>query len=179
VPLVSRRTVFDGRMITVNVERVELPNGHTSDLEIVRHPGGAAIVAVNVAGEVCLLRQFRHALDGWLLELPAGKLDQGEQPLLAAQRELLEETGLSAERWLALGEYVSSPGVLSEIVHLFLATRLVAGEARPESGEVFEIQWLPLGQALGLALSGDISDGKTVVGLARAAERIKSSAREL
>jgi ADP-ribose pyrophosphatase len=75
---------------------------------------------VNVAGEVCLLRQFRHAVDGWLLELPAGKLDQGEQPLLTAQRELLEETGLSAERWLALGEYVSSPGVLSEIVHLFL-----------------------------------------------------------
>jgi len=174
VPLVAKRTVFEGRMITVNVERVELPNGVTSDLEIIRHPGGAAIIAVNVAGEVCLLRQFRHAVDGWLLELPAGKRDDGEQPLLTAQRELLEETGLSAERWTPLGEYVSSPGVLTEIVHLFLATRLVMGEARPEAGEVFETQWLPLEQALALALAGDITDGKTVVGLARAAERIKS-----
>lgn len=161
-------------MITVNVERVELPNGVTSDLEIIRHPGGAAIIAVNVAGEVCLLRQFRHAIDGWLLELPAGKRDDGEQPLLTAQRELHEETGLSAERWTPLGEYVSSPGVLTEIVHLFLATRLVMGEARPEAGEVFETRWLPLEQALALALAGDITDGKTVVGLARAAERIKS-----
>ncbi|HEY4647409.1 MAG TPA: NUDIX hydrolase [Steroidobacteraceae bacterium] len=174
MPLVAKRTVFEGRMITVNVERVELPNGVTSDLEIIRHPGGAAIIAVNVAGEVCLLRQFRHAVDGWLLELPAGKRDDGEQPLLTAQRELLEETGLSAERWTPLGEYVSSPGVLTEIVHLFLATRLVMGEACPEAGEVFETQWLPLEQALALALAGDITDGKTVVGLARAAERIKS-----
>lgn len=171
--LKSKRTVFAGRVITVNVERVELPNGVTTDLEIIRHPGGAAVVAINLAGEVCLLRQYRHAIDGWLLELPAGRLDDGEQPLLAAQRELLEETGLSAERWTSLGEFVSSPGVFTEIVHLFLATHLEAGNARHEDAEVFEIRWLPLDQALALALSGDIADGKTAVGLARAAERIK------
>ena len=171
--LKSKRTVFAGRVITVNVERVELPNGVTTDLEIIRHPGGAAVVAVNLAGEVCLLRQYRHAIDGWLLELPAGKLDDGEQPLLAPQRELLEETGLSAERWTSLGEFVSSPGVFTEIVHLFLATHLEAGNARPEDAEVFEIRWLPLDRALALALAGDIADGKTAVGLARAAQRIK------
>ena len=165
--LKSKRTVFEGRVITVNVERVELPNGVTIDLEIIRHPGGAAVVAVNLAGEVCLLRQYRHAIDGWLLELPAGKLDDGERPLLTAQRELLEEVGLSAERWTSLGEYVSSPGVFTEIVHLFLATHLEQGQARPEAAEVFEIHWMPLAQALSLALAGDIADGKTVVGLAR------------
>lgn len=171
--LKSKRTVFEGRVITVNVERVELPNGVTTDLEIIRHPGGAAVVAVNLAGEVCLLRQYRHAIDGWLLELPAGKLDDGEQPLFTAQRELLEEVGLSAERWTSLGEFVSSPGVFTEIVHLFLATHLEQGKARPEAAEVFEVHWMPLAQALSLALAGDIADGKTVVGLARAAERIK------
>ena len=170
---VTQRTVFGGRVITVNVERVKLPNGVTTDLEIVHHPGGAAIVAVNLAGEVCLLRQYRHAIGAWLLELPAGKLDDGEQPLVAARRELLEETGLSAGRWSPLGEFVSSPGVFTEIVHLFLATRLERGEARPEAAEVFETQWLPLDRALALALAGDIADGKTVVGLARAAERLK------
>jgi ADP-ribose pyrophosphatase len=173
VSLKSKRTVFEGRVITVNVERVELPNGVTTDLEIIRHPGGAAVVAVNLAGEVCLLRQYRHAIDGWLLELPAGKLDDGEQPLLTAQRELLEEVGLSAERWTSLGEFVSSPGVFTEIVHLFLATHLEQGKEQPEAEEVFEIHWMPLAQALSLALAGDIADGKTVVGLARAAERIK------
>lgn len=171
--LKSKRTVFKGRVITVSVECVELPNGVTTDLEIIRHPGGAAVVAVNLAGEVCLLRQYRHAIDGWLLELPAGKLDDGEQPLFTAQRELLEEVGLSAERWTSLGEFVSSPGVFTEIVHLFLATHLEQGKARPEAAEVFEVHWMPLAQALSLALAGDIADGKTVVGLARAAERIK------
>lgn len=174
--LKSKRTVFEGRVITVNVERVELPNGVTTDFEVIRHPGGAAVVAVNLAGEVCLLRQYRHAIDGWLLELPAGKLDDGEQPLLAAQRELLEEAGISAERWTSLGEFVSSPGVFTEIVHLFLATHLEQGQARPEDAEVFETRWMPLDRALALALAGDIADGKTAVGLARAAERLKSSA---
>lgn len=171
--LKDRRTVFPGRVITVNVERVELPNGVTADLEIIRHPGGAAAVAINTAGEVCLLKQYRHAVGGWLWELPAGKLDGAEDPLLAAQRELAEETGISAARWISLGEFVSSPGVFTEVVHLFLATELEATEPRPEAAEVFETQWMPLDRALALALSGEIRDGKTVVGLARAAERLR------
>lgn len=172
--LKEKRTVFSGRVITVNVERVELPNGVTTDLEIIRHPGGAAAVAINAAGEVCLLRQYRHALGGWLWELPAGKLDGAEQPLLAAQRELAEETGLAAAHWTSLGEYVSSPGVFTEVVHLFLATGLEKTEARPEAGEVFEMQWLAFDRALALALAGEINDGKTVVGLARVASKVRA-----
>ena len=123
----ERRRAFAGRVIAVDVERVELPNGALADLEIIRHPGGAAAVAINAAREVCLLRQYRYALGGWLWELPAGKLDGGEQPLRAARRELAEEAGVTAARWTPLGEFVSSPGVFTEVVHLFLATRLATG----------------------------------------------------
>lgn len=168
----AKRTVFGGRVITVNVERVELPNGVTTDLEIIRHPGGAAAVAINAAGEVCLLRQYRHALGGWLWELPAGKLDAAEEPLFTAQRELAEEAGLAAAHWTSLGEYVSSPGVFTEVVHLFLATGLEKTQAQPEAAEVFETQWFAFDRALALALAGEINDGKTVVGLARAASKV-------
>jgi ADP-ribose pyrophosphatase len=161
-------------VIGVDVERVELPNGSIAKLEIIRHPGGAAAVALNRAGEVCLLHQYRHAVDGWLWELPAGKLDGREKPLLAAQRELAEEAGVTAARWKKLGVFVSSPGVFTEVVHLFLATGLEPVPARPEASEVFEIRWLPLDRALARALAGEITDGKTVVGLARAAARLKA-----
>ena len=161
-------------MIAIDVERVELPNRAVADLEIIRHPGGAAAVAVNADREVCLLRQYRHALDGWLWELPAGKLDGGEKPLRAARRELAEEAGVTATHWTRLGEFVSSPGVFTEVVHLFLATGLATARAQPEASEVFEVRWIALERALALALKGDISDGKTVVGLARAAARLQS-----
>ena len=170
----QRRTVFSGRVIAVDVERVELPNGAIADLEIIRHPGGAAAVAVNADREVCLLRQYRHALGGWLWELPAGKLDGAEKPSLAARRELAEEAGVTAARWTTLGQFVSSPGVFTEVVHLFLATGLEPTSARPEAGEVFEIRWMALERALALAVAGDITDGKTVVGLARAAARLQA-----
>jgi ADP-ribose pyrophosphatase len=170
----ERRAAFRGRVIALDVERGELPNGVTAELEIIRHPGGAAVVAVNADREVCLLRQYRHALDGWLWELPAGKLDGGEPPLRAARRELAEEAGVTARRWSGLGKFVSSPGVFTEVVHLFLATRLAATRAQPEASEVFEVRWIALDRALALAMKGEITDGKTVVGLARAAARLRS-----
>lgn len=170
----KRRKAFRGRVIAVDVERVRLPNGSLAELEIIRHPGGAAAVAVNAAREVCLLRQYRHALGGWLWELPAGKLDGGEKPLRAARRELQEEAGVTATRWRALGKFVSSPGVFTEVVHLFLATGLERRMARPENTEVFQIRWITLERALALAMAGKITDGKTVVGLVRAAARFRT-----
>src|SRR6188768_2292505 len=109
--LLSLKNHFKGRVIEVNVERVQLPNGSVADLEIIHHPGGATVVAINERREVCLLRQFRHAASGWLWELPAGKIDNREPPLETAQRELEEEGGVTARRWESLGDIVSSPGV--------------------------------------------------------------------
>jgi ADP-ribose pyrophosphatase len=159
------RNVFKGRVLTLNLERVRLPNGRVAELEIAHHPGGAAVVAIDAAGRVCLLWQFRHAAGGWLLELPAGKLDGGEPALDCARRELEEEAGMRAARWDRLGEYFSSPGVLTEVIHLFLARDLEPVDARPEDHEVFEARWLPLAEAVAMAAGARLRDGKSIVGL--------------
>lgn len=171
----SIRNVFQGRVLTLNLERVRLPNGRVAELEIAHHPGGAAVVAVDADGRVCLLRQYRHAAGGWLTELPAGKLDGGEPPLECAQRELAEEAGVIARRWDKLGEFFSSPGVLTEVIHLFLARELTATDARPEEHEVFEASWLPLDEAVALAAGGRLQDAKSLIGLLWARERLRSA----
>ena len=159
--------IYRGKIIDLYLEQVALPNGAVAELEIVRHPGGAAVVALDLENRVCLLRQYRHAAGGWLWELPAGKLDPGEPPLATAQRELQEEAGLRAARWESLGKIVSSPGVFTEVVHLFLARDLSSTPAKAEAHEVFEVHWVPLTTALAQARAGEIVDAKTVVGLFR------------
>jgi len=166
------RNVFKGRVLNLNLEQVRLPNGRVAELEIAHHPGGAAVVAVDAGGRVCLLRQFRHAAGGWLTELPAGKLDGGEPPLECARRELAEEAGVSAGRWEKLGEFFSSPGVLTEVIHLFLAQDLQPADASPEEHEVLEASWVPLQEAMDLAASGRLQDAKSVIGLLWARERL-------
>jgi ADP-ribose pyrophosphatase len=170
------RTVFQGRVITVNVERVRLPNGHVSDLEIIHHPGGAAAVAIDAERRVCLLRQYRHAVGGWIWELPAGKLEPHEPPQRTAQRELVEEAGISAQSWQSLGIYVSSPGVFTETVHLYMAQGLTAVTMAREPGELIEVHWLGLEEACARAEDGDIDDGKTALGLLRARRALQRPA---
>ena len=165
----ERRKIFQGRVIELTQERVVLPNGMRVELEIVHHPGGAAAVAVDAGGRVCLLRQFRHAAAGWVWELPAGKIDPGEAPFATARRELAEEAGMSAGDWTALGRMHSSPGVFTEVIHLYLARGLEEAAPVHEHDEVIEIHWLPLGQAMAWCIDGTISDAKTLVGLFRAA----------
>ena len=163
---------FRGRVLTVNVERVRLPNGAIADLEIAHHPGGAAIVAVDSQQRVCMLYQFRHAANGWLWELPAGKIDNREPPLQTAQRELSEEGGMTATQWQPLGEHFSSPGVFTETIHLYLATELTPVPLAPEEHEVFQVEWRPFADVLAMAQAGEIKDGKTLVGIFRAARYI-------
>jgi 8-oxo-dGTP pyrophosphatase MutT (NUDIX family) len=166
-------TRFDGRVITVNVEHIRLPNGRTGRYEIVHHPGGAAAVAIDAAGQVCLLRQYRPAGGGWVWELPAGRLEPGETPESTARRELVEEAGREAHHWESLGSILSSPGVLAETIHLFLARELATVPLAHEQHEVIEIHWLDLATAVEKALSGELRDSKTVVGLLRASARLQ------
>lgn len=159
---------YRGRVITVTADDVVLPNGHRATLDVVHHPGGAAVLAMDSKQQVCLLRQYRYVADGWIWELPAGKLEPNEPPLETAKRELIEEAGISARHWESLGSVFSSPGVFSEVLHLFYATGLEPGAVAHESAEVIEIHWVPFAEAYEWAMSGQIRDAKTIIGLARA-----------
>jgi 8-oxo-dGTP pyrophosphatase MutT (NUDIX family) len=159
------RTVFEGRVIGLNIESLTLPNGEPQELEIVRHPGGAAVVALDEDQNVCLLRQFRHAAGGWLWELPAGKLEKEEAPQATAVRELAEEAGLRAARWRQLGTVLMTPGFCDEKIHLYLARQLTPVASHPERDEVIEIHWLPYSSAVKQVHDGTIHDAKTMLGL--------------
>jgi len=165
----EKRTVnFRGRIISLTTDEVTLPNGHRAELEVVHHPGGAAAVAIDDSKRVCLLRQYRYVAGGWLWELPAGKLEPNEPPLTTAQRELVEEAGVSASCWESLGTYLSSPGIFTEVLHLFLATGVKPAQSAHEQAEVIESHWIPFDQAYQWAIDGTIRDGKTAIGLIRA-----------
>ena len=160
--------VYQGKALTLQLESAEFPNGVTDTLEIIRHPGGAATVALDAADRVCLIRQFRYAADQWLWEVPAGRLDGEEEPLMTAKRELAEEAGLEAQQWQSLGTIYPSPGICDERIHLYLARKFTMVEQNHEPLEFIEVHWLPFQEALRLANRGEISDAKTLVALYRA-----------
>lgn len=163
---------YRGRVISVSVDEVTLPNGRQAALEVVHHPGGAAIVALDAQQQVCLLRQYRYVAGGWIWELPAGKLEPAEPAETTARRELVEEAGVSARDWESLGTILSSPGVFAEVLHLFLARGLSAARAQPEDNEVLEVHWVSFRQACDMALSGELRDAKSIIGILRAAARL-------
>jgi 8-oxo-dGTP pyrophosphatase MutT (NUDIX family) len=163
---------FQGRVIRVTVDDVLLPNGRQTALEVVHHPGGAAIVALNDLQQVCLLRQYRYVAGGWIWELPAGKLEPAEPPEATARRELTEEAGVVATDWVSLGSLLSSPGVFAEVIHLYLAQGLSSASSQLEDSEVLEVHWISFRQACDMALSGELRDAKSIIGLLRAAHRL-------
>lgn len=161
----SIKTIYDGRVIKLNLEQVTLPNGQQSELEIIHHPGGVAILAMDTQQRICMLRQYRHATGGWLWEIPAGKHERGEEPGATAARELTEEAGMNAGKLVSLGRIVPSPGVLTEVVHLFLATDLTEVAQNHEAHEVIEVHWLAKAQIESMVQRGEINDGKTIAAL--------------
>ena len=168
----TTRSIYEGRVVKLGIESLTLPNGVALELEVVRHPGGAAVAALDEQDRVCMLRQYRHAVGGWIWELPAGKLEPGETAGTTASRELVEEAGLRAESWEKLGEILVTPGFCDEVIHLFLARNLTDTDTQQESHELIEIHWMPFRDALGKVYDGTINDAKTMLGLMLAERHI-------
>ncbi len=167
----SRRLVHRGRAFELYVERVELPGGQRIELDVVRHPGAAAVVPFSADDEVLLIHQWRHAAGGRIWEVPAGKLD-GEAPDACARRELEEEAGMRAGRLEPLGAIWTTPGFTDERIHLFAAFDLEPVERRLDPDEVIDVVRVPLARALEMVWSGELSDAKSALALVHAAHRL-------
>jgi ADP-ribose pyrophosphatase len=162
----ERETIFEGKVVRLYLDKVLLPNGKEAEREVVLHWGAVGMVALDDEDKVYLVRQYRHPVEGDLIEIPAGKLDPGEDPLDCARRELMEEVGYAAEEWTELASFYTSPGFSNEMLHLFLARGLKEGVADPEEDEFLEIMHLPLREAMAMVARGEIRDSKTIAGLA-------------
>jgi ADP-ribose pyrophosphatase len=167
----SKKTIFNGNIISLNLDEVELPNGNKATREVVKHPGGVCIAALNDKDELLFVRQFRYPYNSILLELPAGKLSPGEDPLECGKRELKEETGVIAEQYISLGQLYPTPGFCNEIIHLYLASKLTYGEMCPDEDEFLEVQSIPLEQAVQMVLDNKIKDAKTQIAVLKVFEK--------
>ncbi len=163
------RVIHDGKVVHLSVDRVELPNGRVTELEVIHHQGAAAVVPLTEAGEVLLVRQYRHATGGWLLEVPAGKLDPGEGPEVCAVRETEEEVGMQAAQLDPLGWIWTTPGFTDEKIWLYLARDLTPGRQDLQGDEVLSVEKLVLAEAIDRVHAGEICDAKSVCALLRAA----------
>ena len=159
------KNIYSGKVVTLNIDTVTLPNGVTIDLEIVRHPGAAAVVPLKENGTVVLIKQFRHAAGGFIYEIPAGKLHPGEDPKNCAARELEEEIGYQAGKLDLLSSIFTAPGFTDEVIHIYKATGLTKGRQQLDRDEVLEIVEVPLQEAIEMIRVGSIRDAKTMVGL--------------
>ncbi len=170
----SRQAIHVGSVINVGLEAFQLTNGELLALEIVRHPGGVVVMALDADRRICMIRQFRYPAGGWIWELPAGKLDPNEEPLSAAHRELKEETGCTTDRMISLGATLTTPGFCDERLHLFVAPEAQPGPAEPEAHEWIEVHWMAVDEAIAMAQAGTIEDGKTIVALFRLQEWLRT-----
>lgn len=159
------KTIFKGKVVTLDLETVTLPNGKTVELEIVRHPGAAAMVPIKDDGTVVLIRQFRLAAGGYIYEIPAGKLHPSEDPRVCAARELEEEIGYRATRLEEIATFFTAPGFTDEVMHLYKATGLMRSTQNLDSDEVLEVVEMPLEKAIDQIRNGTIRDAKTIIGL--------------
>lgn len=164
--VLGTRRIYDGRVLNVRVDDVEMPNGHRSNFEIIEHAGGVCVIARPQRDSIVLVRQYRPAIGAYLLEVPAGKLERGEDPAECAVRELREETGYRCERIQKAWSFYTAPGFCSELLHLFVAEGLSQGEATPEDNEAIDVEVVPLERALEMVDRGEIIDAKTEIALA-------------
>ena len=161
----STRTAFEGRLLHLFVDKVGLPNGNESTREYILHQGAVGILSVLEDGSMVFVKQFRYPVHSVIYEIPAGKLEKGEEILPSAQRELSEETGLTADHWTRMTSIVTTPGFTNETIHLFLATGLHKGEMHPDADEFLQVEVIPEEKVKQMVLSEDIFDAKTLSAL--------------
>ena len=167
---VSSDVKFEGHIITVRVDTVEMPDGRTATREVVDHSGGVCVVPIADNGEVVMVRQFRKAVESAVLEIPAGKLNSGENHRDCGIRELEEETGYKSNNIVYLGHIFPSPGFMNETIHIYLATELYDGELNLDLDEYLDVEKIPLEQVVEMIMNNEINDSKTVVGILKARE---------
>ena len=167
------QTLYRGKIVNVRMDRISLPDGREATREVVEHPGGVAVVALTEEGNVLMVRQFRYPFGEVTQEIPAGKLEPGEDPAVSALRELREETGFISARLEPLGEIYASPGVYGEKLHLFLAEELSFLGQCLDDEEFLSVESVPLHELINRAVRNEIKDAKTVVGIMLTRERIK------
>ncbi len=170
----TTNTVYEGRIVTVKNDTAELVNGSVVYREVVEHSGGVAIVPVDSKQEVHMVRQFRYPMREEILEIPAGKLERGEDPYDCAVRELSEETGCTAGRIVSLGEFFPSPGFSSEVLYIYLATDLTPGEMNLDEDELLDVETIPLEDLVKRIMSGEIKDAKTIIGILKAKDYLEN-----
>ncbi len=169
----SSEEIYNGAIITVHRDEVELINGKTSTREVVEHNGGVGVIAVDTDDYVPMIRQYRYPFGAEVLEIPAGKLERGEEPFACAVRELSEETGLEAGEFMPLGKILPSPGYCHEVLHIYLARDLRHGTAHLDADEFLSVERYPLTTLYDMVMSGEIEDAKSVIAILKAAHFLK------
>lgn len=162
---IDSREIFKGRIIHVRLDTVRLPNGKEGIREVVEHPGGVAILAIDSEDRVLLVRQYRYPFERVMTEVPAGKREPGEPPFITAQRELQEEVGATADTWTELGTLIPSPGCYGETLYLYMAQDLHFGATHPDEDEFLEPLRVPLDEAVRQCMDGTLTDAKTVAAI--------------
>ncbi|WP_294906505.1 NUDIX domain-containing protein [uncultured Ruminococcus sp.] len=170
----SSKSVFDGRILHITLDEIELPDGKKSKREVVNHPGGVTVAALDEDNNLLFVRQFRYPYKEVVLELPAGKLEKGSTPLENGKRELIEETGAEGYSYISLGQLYPSPGYTSEIIHLYACKIKSQGSSNPDDGEFLNVEKIPLDKAVEMVLNNQIPDAKTQVAVLKTAMLIKS-----
>ncbi len=158
---ISSQEIFNGVAIHLFKDEILLPNGHTGIREVIRHPGAVCVLPLTDDGDVIFVNQFRYALNKVTLEVPAGKLEKGEDPKEAALRELSEETGLTAKNIVHIGDLYTTPALIDEVIHMYIATDLTEGEQHPDEDEFVNTLKIPLSKAVDMVMNGEIKDSKT------------------
>lgn len=171
---VSSEVIFEGRIIRVHVDTVEMPDGKLATREVVDHPGGVGVVALTDNNEVIMVKQFRKPIEKAIYEIPAGKLDHGEDHRVCGIRELEEETGYKAKEFIYLGYMYPTPGFANEVTHVYLAKGLYEGQIHPDPDEYLDVEKIPIDKVKEMIMNNEINDGKTVFGVFKTAELLKN-----